>query len=266
VDLPGAADTGVTGVEKITYAATGAQNLPGTDAPGALTTIGISANGVTTLSYFATDNGNNVESPHTLTIKLDKEAPDITISSPAAGTPAYLINQVVTAIYTCSDNFSGLSSCTSSQPSGSPLATSAVGTRSITVAATDIAGNSNGSTAAYDVTYAICSLYDPTKAAKSGATLPIRLQLCDVNGTNTSSASVVLTVTGVQQVSTSASNLLEDSLSTTADSTFRFDPNLGSTGGYVLNLSTKGLTTGTYQLLFMAAGDSISHKVPFQVR
>ncbi|HEU4767966.1 MAG TPA: hypothetical protein VFS77_11345, partial [Pyrinomonadaceae bacterium] len=39
-------------------------------------------------------------------------------------------------------------------------------------------------TATLTVTFNVCVLYDSTKAVKSGATYPIKIQLCDVNGNN----------------------------------------------------------------------------------
>ena len=37
-------------------------------------------------------------------------------------------------------------------------------------------------------------------------------------------------------------------------------------GGYVFNLQTKGYTTGTYQLNFIAANGALIYSVQFQVR
>jgi hypothetical protein len=41
---------------------------------------------------------------------------------------------------------------------------------------------------------------------------------------------------------------------------------LGGTGGYIFNLSTKGLVKGTYDLVFTVEGDATTHSVSFQVR
>ena len=51
-----------------------------------------------------------------------------------------------------------------------------------------------------------------------------------------------------------------------ADNNFRFDPTLGSTGGYIFNLKTTGLTTGTYNLNFTVTGDSFGYAAQFQVK
>ena len=47
------------------------------------------------------------------------------------------------------------------------------------------------------------------------------------------------------------------------DNNFRFDATLN---GYIYNLSTKGLSTGTWQLSFTVAGDPIIHVVQFDLK
>ena len=116
-------------------------------------------------------------------------------------------------------------------------------------------------TATLSVTFNICLLYDPTKAVKSGATYPIKIQLCDINGNNVSSADIVVHATNVQQVSTLAMGEVITSGNANGDTDFRFD-----NGSYILNLKTTGLSTGTYKLYFTAGADPVTHSVEFQVR
>jgi hypothetical protein len=133
-----------------------------------------------------------------------------------------------------------------------------------TLAATNYTfGFANGT---LTVTYGICPLYDPTKMVKSGATLPVKLYLCDFNSTDVSSAAVVLQATGVTLASTDTSGVLAVVGDTDPDLDFRFDPTLGPTGGYIFNLRTSGLGTGTWVLSFNASGDPVAHTVSFQVR
>jgi hypothetical protein len=114
--------------------------------------------------------------------------------------------------------------------------------------------------------YDVCLLYDPTKAVKSGSTIPIKLQLCDGTGNNLSSASITVHAVSITQTSTSISGPVEDSGNANPDNDFRFDSTLGGTGGYIFNLSTKGLTTGTYNLNFTVTGDSAVYAAAFQVK
>jgi hypothetical protein len=114
--------------------------------------------------------------------------------------------------------------------------------------------------------YPVCLLYDPMKVVHSGATIPIKLELCDARGNDSSSASITLHATSVTQIATSISGDVQDSGNANADSDFRFDPTLGITGGYIFNLKTIGLVTGTYNLNFTIGGDSLLYAAPFQVK
>jgi hypothetical protein len=114
--------------------------------------------------------------------------------------------------------------------------------------------------------YRVCLLYDSAKGVHSGATLPIKLQLCDANGNDMSSPSITLHVTSVTQVSTSTSGQVQDAGNANPDNDFRYDAGLGPAGGYIFNLKTTGLTTGTYNLNFTLTGASAAYSVPFQVK
>jgi hypothetical protein len=111
------------------------------------------------------------------------------------------------------------------------------------------------------VAYAICLEYDSTKAVKSGATIPIKLQVCDATGASLSSAEVVVHALAVVQVSSSASYEVQDAGNANPDSDFRF-----AGGSYIFNLKTTGLKTGSYNLNFTAGADPTTHAALFQVR
>lgn len=128
--------------------------------------------------------------------------------------------------------------------------------------------NFSGSTSAaltQNVTYNVCLLYDPTKSKNSGAVFPIKVQLCDAAGRDLSSSGIVLHAAGMTSVS-GFSGPADSVGDANPDNDFRFDPTLGSTGGYIFNLSTKGLSPGTYALQFAATGDPITHAVSFGIR
>lgn len=115
-------------------------------------------------------------------------------------------------------------------------------------------------------TYQICLLYDPLKAVKSGATIPIKLQLCDGSGGNLSSAGIVVQAVSLTQISSSISGTVEEAGDANPDSNFRFDPALGGTGGYIFNLKTTGLATGTYKLNFTVGSGVQVYSAAFQVK
>ena len=115
-------------------------------------------------------------------------------------------------------------------------------------------------------TYSVCLLYDPTKAAKSGSTIPIKLELCDGSGNDLSSSSLTVHAVSVTMVSTSISGAVEDSGDANPGNDFRYDSTLGTLGGYIFNLSTKGMSTGSYVVNFTVSGDSSSYTAAFQVK
>lgn len=86
VTLSAQDDEGGSGVKEIRYSATGAQSIPKTvyeeqDPPV------VSAEGTTTISYSATDNAGNRESPpKTFTVRIDKTKPEASSTTPLAGT------------------------------------------------------------------------------------------------------------------------------------------------------------------------------------
>lgn len=112
--------------------------------------------------------------------------------------------------------------------------------------------------------YETCLRYDPAKAHRAGSTAPLKVQLCDASGANLSSPDVVLTAIGLVKRDSSATTALADSPgNANPDSAFRYDPDLA---GYVFNLSTKGLSRGTWELRFTVAGSPTVHALPFDVR
>jgi hypothetical protein len=111
------------------------------------------------------------------------------------------------------------------------------------------------------VGYAVTALYDQTKSHRSGSTVPVKLRLGDAAGQNVSSASIALLASEVVKISNQASGIVEDAGSANPDSGFRY-----TDGGYLFNLKTTGLTTGTYELQFFAGADPTRHAVRFSVR
>lgn len=113
--------------------------------------------------------------------------------------------------------------------------------------------------------YDVCPLYEASRSFRLGGTAPIKLQLCDEDGSNLSSATTTLTVTGlVKRDSSAATSVAEDAGNANPDGAFRYDAELA---GYIYNLSTKGLSQGTWELQFTASTDpGRVHPVRFDVR
>jgi hypothetical protein len=78
VDNPGG-----SGVRQITYSVSGAQVTLPTTGLGVTASVPIGVEGVSTVTFFATDNAGNVEAAKTLTVRIDVSSPSITaIRSP----------------------------------------------------------------------------------------------------------------------------------------------------------------------------------------
>ena len=221
----------------------------------------LDTDGTHTFGYMAKDYAGRQSAAQSLTVKLDQTPPAITISTPIS--TAYLLNQVVAANYNCSDGGSGLANCAGPVANDANIDTASPGTRTFTVNAADVAGNTSSKSIGYRVGYNVCALYDQTRSYKAGSTIPIKLQLCDAKGVNVSASGIVPLATGLMQKDSTASSDVADSGNANPDSAFRFDATLN---GYIFNLSTKGLTTGTWALNFSIPGDSVSHAVQFDVK
>lgn len=194
--------------------------------------------------------------------RIDKKAPSITLTSPTSKT--YIINEIVAANYACADGGSGVASCVGTVPSGSNIDTQTTGVKNFVVNAADQVGNvATPGSVSYKVTYNICVLYDQAKAHKAGSVAPIKLQLCDSQNKNVSASNIVVNAAGLVKKDSTASTSVVDAGNANPDNNFRYDSTLS---GYIYNLSTKGLTTGTWELTFNVAGDPVPHTVRFDVK
>jgi len=130
-----------TGVKQIQWSLAGAQTGSST-VPGSTTTVTISIEGTTTLTFFGTDNAGIQEAPKALSIQIDKTPPAF-LTFPVSLTvpPTSSAGAVVTyALPTATDATSGVSSagvsCAPASGSTFPL-----GTTTVTCTVADNAGN-----------------------------------------------------------------------------------------------------------------------------
>lgn len=100
-----ASDAG-SGVAEIVWTSSGAQNGSATVSGGAAT-VNVTAEGMTTLTYFARDGAGNEEPPGTLAIRIDKTAPQVDVTRDPANMFGWN-NTDVTAIFAGSDALSGI--------------------------------------------------------------------------------------------------------------------------------------------------------------
>ena len=203
----------------------------------------------------------SIEEGQTRSAINDRTPPTIQLQKPSAAT--YLVGEAVAVAYICADAASFVVSCTGSAPNGVALDTRAPGVYTFEIVAVDTAGNQSSKTVQYTVSYGVRLLYDPTKIVKSGSTLPIKLQIVDAQGNNRSSSVLALQAVGVQMISSQVAGEVEDAGNANPDWTFRYN---ADTEGFIYNLKTTGLLTGTYDLRFSIIADPQLHRAKFQVR
>jgi hypothetical protein len=203
--------------------------------------------------------------------KIDSVAPTIAFNTPSTGSP-YLLNQSVSAMFSCTDTLAGFAGgSTVPGPSAGCQGASQVNTSSVgagkvfAVTATDLAGNESAGSVLYGVQYGVCVLYDETKAVKQNATVPVKVGLCDANGVNQSSPGVVLHAVGITPESGTLTGILDDAGQANPDYDFRYTV-LTTGGGYIFNLSTKGIPSGVWRLHFTVSNDPVTHTVKFGVK
>ena len=137
------------------------------------------------------------------------------------------------------------------------------GTHTFVVNASDNVGNTASASMDYVVAFRICPQYDESKVKNAGSVVPIKIELCDATGANLSSAGVRVTAIGLTRASSNVTGQPDDAGSANPDGNFRFDP---SAGFYIFNLSTRGLSAGTWHLSFVVDGDPTTHTTSFQIR
>ena len=98
-------------VAHIAYSAAGAASVPETLAPGNAASVGLAGEGVTTLSYHATDTAGNTEPQKNLSVRIDRAAPEVTaLVSPAPNGAGWHRTDVTVTLQGV-DHVSGLAQC-----------------------------------------------------------------------------------------------------------------------------------------------------------
>ena len=150
VTLSAVDEAGGSGVYGTTYSVSGAQTVPTTTALSSSVLITVNTEGITAVTFYATDVAGNPGVPQSISVRLDKTAPVISITTPPNGI-VYQLGQSANAVYGCSDGRSGILSCVGTTANGSAVDTSTGGSKTFTVNAVDLAGNSSIVTNVYSV-------------------------------------------------------------------------------------------------------------------
>lgn len=190
VTLQATDDAGGTGVQSITYSLSGAQTGGGT-FNGASTFFSILNEGITTVTYHATDVSGNVEADHTLIVRLDKTAPSAANLSSVTVPATSTFGAVVSFNPLASDGLSGIDSVVAT-----PLTSGSTfphGTTNETVTVTDVAGNTTIRNFSVTVTKTLMSIAVTPANASVHPTLN---QQFTATGTFTDSSTEVLPSAG----------------------------------------------------------------------
>jgi|GEM_PF-816191 len=172
-----ATDTAGSGVASVTYAVYGAMNEGPVKTAGDSATIRVTAEGKTTLTYYASDRAYNQEAPHTLDINIDKTAPTLTMT----GAARYSIDQRATIGCEASDALSGIASDQCGQPLVDlPAYELNPGENKVIAWASDAAGNEASKEFVYEV-YAdynsLCAVTDSFLGSNEGVETALCKQL-----------------------------------------------------------------------------------------
>jgi hypothetical protein len=206
--------------------------------------------------------------------KVDKKAPVISITTPAANA-IYTLAQPMAASYGCTDGGSGSGTCLGTVPNLTNIDTASVGPKTFTVNATDAVGNTSVLSVGYTVSFkpGTCNgepghqvlqpiNADGSSVFKKGSTIPVKFRVCDANGTSISTnvfdpdhAAAPIFV----GVSSGTGAVDEQVYSTTPDDAFRWDPTAKQ---WIFNQNTKNLLVGkTYTYwIYLADGSHIEYK------
>jgi len=199
---------------------------------------------VESIAQTATDVAGNVSGPSNIvTVKIDKTPPTL---NPVITPSPVILNGTASATAGAADSLSGLDSESCTAPD-----TSKVGSTSLLCKANDKAGNPASQNVEYVVQYAGGACYggpgrqilqpinvDGSSVFKQKSTVPAKFRVCDANGVSIGSG-VVKSFKLVQIGNGTASQTPnEDPVSTTPDTTFRWDP---TDRQWIFNINTKNL-------------------------
>lgn len=230
-----------------------------------ITGEGANLNGAVTVSDLLS-NSASYTSP---SVKIDRTKPTITSTSISNGA-TFILNERNGEIITCeaTDTLSGIDSTTTTT-----LDTSSVGNKTLTVSATDKAGNTEDININYSVVYAHTGILQPINttgpisAFKKGSTVPVKFQLKDVNGTPIKLSAMptikISKVTMTGMVITENEAVVTTSAATTGN-LFRYDDNAGQ---YIYNLGTKDYTAGCfYKITVENIPDGLTDSAIIQIK
>ena len=137
--------------EAVTVSFAGTDSMSGSGLAGCSAPVTVSTEGRNqTATGTCLDRAGNTSLGAVATVNVDRTSPTINVVSPQDGTSVRQGERLV-AEYGCADGLSGVFACGGTVPSGTVLATDTAGTYTLTINATDAAGNTSARTVRFTV-------------------------------------------------------------------------------------------------------------------
>lgn len=223
-----------SGVQSVLYYATGAQPIGSAGSPtvvaGSTATFNITVEGTTTITYWAIDEAGNATATDTVTIKYDKTPPTFAAMSNIVTQATLPTGAVVTfTLPTPTDNLDPNPTIVAVPVSGS---TFGVGTTTVTLTATDVAGQTFSRTFTVTVGKADQTINFPAIADKTYGDAPFTVSPTSDSGLPVSvvvtsgPASIVgdtVTITGAGSVTLTASQAGDSNYNAATDVSVTFN-------------------------------------------
>lgn len=184
-----------------------------------------------------------------VTLDIDKTLPEVIITAPLEQ-EEYILKQPVISSWQTTDSLSGIASAQATVPSGQVIDTSSVGSKLFKVSCLDNAGNKTEKTTVYYVRYSYSGILPPinpdgSSIFKLGKTVPLKFQLKDSLGNFISTAVAKLYLNKISNDVLGIEVEAESSGEANTGNVFRYD---STDNQYIFNLSTAGLSVGTWQI------------------
>lgn len=184
-----------------------------------------------------------------VTLSVDKTPPEVIITAPREQAE-YILKQTVLSNWQAQDVLSGVASAVGIVPNGGPLDTASVGTKSFKVTCIDNAENKTEKINTYYVRYSYSEILPPinqdgSSIFKLGKIVPVKFQLKDSLGNFIPTAVVRLYLTKISNDVLGTEVEAESIGEANTGNLFRYD---STDNQYAFNLSTAGLSVGTWQI------------------
>jgi hypothetical protein len=220
----------------------------------------IEGSGIIFLSEPSCDPKDNCATG-SLALSIDKTLPSVSCQAPA---PTFALGAAdATVSATVSDTLSGPLAATVSVPA----ATGAVGSKTVSLTGSDMAGHTQTASCAYGVAYVFSGFQSPVdeggvlNVVNAGRAIPLRWRLTDASGSPvTSLTTASVTVQGLDCAAGSTADLIEE---TTAGGSGL--QNLGD-GYYQLNWKTPTAYVNSCKTMRLNLGEGIVHTALFKFR